>query len=156
VRAPRRVEFTVVGKADGRPVARAMVFVCAGANVLGTAGLDVRGGSWPDAIEPVALDATSDAAGRVEIDGIPACEDCSVAVAVPGLGPMEPRFSPAALSFSTSGDAPIHVRVELEPACTVEGSCAATMGRRSSARSSRSRRSDTAPRECVRDPARST
>jgi RNA polymerase sigma factor (sigma-70 family) len=114
VRATRRVALSVVARGDGQPVANAHVIVRAGGDALGTAGLDVRGGRWLDVLEPF-WDATStDAAGRVELDDVPDCEACSVAIAAPG-------FAPTVRAFSTAGDTPVVERVELEPACTVEG-----------------------------------
>ena len=114
VRATRRVSLSVVARGDGQPVANAHVIVRAGGDALGTAGLDVRGGRWLDVLEPF-WDATStDTAGRVEIEDVPICEACSVAIAAPG-------FAPRVRAFSTAGDTPVVERVELEPACTVEG-----------------------------------
>jgi RNA polymerase sigma-70 factor (ECF subfamily) len=114
VRPMRRVELTVAARGDGRPVANALVIVRAGGDALGAAGLDVRGAKWLDVLEPYARGASSDASGRVEVDGVPVCDACSVAVAAPG-------FAPTARSFTTAGDTPVVDRVELEPACAIEG-----------------------------------
>jgi RNA polymerase sigma factor (sigma-70 family) len=114
VRAPRRVELTVAARGDGRPIENALVLVRAGGEALGAAGLDVRGAGSLEALEPFVVAATSDAAGRVAMAEVPACDTCSVAVVAPG-------FAPTARSFATTSDAPLNERLELEAACAIEG-----------------------------------
>jgi len=114
VRSPRRLELTVAARGDGRPIAHALVIIRAGGDALGTAGLDVRGAKYLDVLEPFVTAPTSDKAGRVEIGDIPASDACTFAVWAPG-------FAPTVRSFSTAGIAPAVERVELEPACAIEG-----------------------------------
>jgi RNA polymerase sigma factor (sigma-70 family) len=114
VRPTRRLELTVAARGDGHPVAHALVILRAGGDALGAAGLDMRGARRLDVLEPFSVTSSSDDAGRVEFTAIPECDACSVAVAAPG-------FAPSVFTFPSASATPIIERVELEPACAIEG-----------------------------------
>jgi len=102
---------TVASRDDGRPIADALVVALAGSDALDAAGLDVRGDGLLDPLEPWSVVARSDVAGEVRFRGVPTQRPLTLALAAPGCAPTATLLAAAARAM----------RIELDPACAIEG-----------------------------------